>query len=130
MKTTKIVDPCQDFWKSVQDVQVNIQHIERLSRQMDIDVRNMEATDGVVDRDAYSSRILRAIDLRLIDPADALDFSAESPEAVKAAYDFVKASIKEIITVAEDPYKHAKNIDQTSMRNEGEQRRYFCDLTS
>ena len=57
MKHTKIVDPRQDFWKSVQDVNQNVQHIERLRRQMDIDVRNMEAKGGEVDVDAYSSRI-------------------------------------------------------------------------
>ena len=130
MKHTKIVDPCQDFWKSVQDVQSNSQHIDRLARQMDIDVRNMDARDGVVDHDAYSSRILRAIELRLIDPADALDFSAETPAGVKAAYDFVKMNIKQIQDVAQDPYKHENRIDKTSMRNQATQRRYFCDLTS
>lgn len=130
MKHTKIVDPRQDFWKSVQDVNHNVQHIERLKRQMDIDVRNMEAKDGAVDVDAYSSRILRAIELQLIDPEDARDFSPASPESVKAAYDFVKANIKEIQAVAEDPYTHEKRIDPTAMRDEGKKRRYFCDLTS
>lgn len=130
MKFTKIANPREDFWKSVQDVQTNVQHIERLARQMDIDVRNMEAKGGEVDHDAYSSRILRAIDLRLIDAADARDFSAESPEAVKAAYDFVKLNIKQIQAVADDPYTHEKRLDLTSMRNAATPRRYFCDLTS
>jgi hypothetical protein len=130
MKHTNIVDPCQDFWESVQGVHANVQHIERLKRQMDIDVRNMEAKDGEVDQDAYSSRILRAIDLRLIDPADAREFSSESLESVKAAYDFVKGNIRQIQTIAEDPYGHEKLIDKTSMRDEGKKRRYFCDLTS
>lgn len=130
MKHVKIVDPRQDFWKSVQNVNENVQHIERLKRQMDIDVRNMEAKDGAVDLDSYSSRILRAIDLRLIDPADAREFSAETPQSIKAAYDFVKASIREIQAVAEDPYTHEKRIDSTSMRDADKKRRHFCDLTS
>lgn len=129
MKHVKIADPRQDFWKSVQDVNENVQHIERLARQMDIDVRNMETKDGEVDVEAYSSRILRAIDLQLIDPEDSRGFSAATPESVKAAYDFVKASIREIQNVAEDPYKHEKLIDATSMRDADRKRRHFCDLT-
>lgn len=130
MKHVKIADPRQDFWKSVQNVNENVQHIDRLARQMDIDVRNMEAKGGEVDADAYSSRILRAIDLQLIDPADAREFSPSTPESVKAAYDFVKASIKEIQKVAEDPYVHERRIDATSMRDADKKRRHFCDLTS
>lgn len=130
MKYEKIADPSQAFWESVHDVRRNVQHIERLVRQMDIDVRNMEAKDGEVDIDAYSSRILRAIDLQLIDPEDAREFSAETPETVKAAYDFVKSCTREIQNVAHNPGDHEVRIDPTSMRDANKKRRHFCDLTS
>ena len=128
MKFTKIADVRADFWKSVMGARENVQHIERLARQMDIDVRNMEAKGGKVDHDAYSSRILRAIDLRLIDAADARSFSAESAKTVEDAYNFVKRNIRQIQAVADDPFAYQNRLNTTSMRDENKQRRHFCDL--
>ncbi len=129
MKFTKVTDPRQDFWNSVHTVQTDVQHIERLKRQMDIHVRNMETT-GEIDHRAVNGAVMRAVELRLIDLDDTNDFNPTTQDGVKAAFDFVKANINKIQEVAQDPYKHEKNVDNTSMREQGVRRRHFCDLTS
>ena len=128
MKFTKIVEPTQDFWNSVNAVNSDIQHIARLERQMDIHVRNMQTT-GEIDHRAVNGAVMRAVELRLIDLDDTNDFNTSSSEGVVAAFDYIKGNIAEIQKVAQDPYKHEKNVDKTSMRDEGVKRRHFCDIT-
>ncbi|HEY0902216.1 MAG TPA: hypothetical protein VGD95_08840 [Micavibrio sp.] len=129
MKFTKIADPKQDFWNSVQAVTTDIQHIERLKRQMDIHVRNMETTNQI-DHRTVNGAIMRAVELRLIDLDDTHDFDTTSPEGVKAAFNFVKTNIGQIQEIAGDPYKHEDHLDKTSMRDAAVKRRHFSDLTS
>ena len=103
MKHTEIADPKQEFWNSVTKVRETGRDIERLDRQMDIELREIDVRDGQVSRERFASIIGRAVELRLIDSDDLPDMSAQSRDSVKAAFDFVKANAKGIVQVAENP---------------------------
>jgi hypothetical protein len=129
-KPTEFADPVQDFWTSVSKVHESERDIDRLERQMEIELRDIDVREGKVDGRRFEGIVGRAVDLQLIDPNDALELSGQSRESVKAAFDFVKASARSVIQIAEDPYKYEKLIDKTAFRDAKQKRRHFCDLTS
>ncbi len=129
-KPTEFADPKQAFWTSVSKVMESERDIDRLERQMEIELRDIDTRDGQVDKKRFESILGRAVELQLVDPDDVGEFSAKSRDSVKAAFDFVKSSTQGIKQVAGDPYKYEKQIDNTSFRDATQKRRHFCDLKS
>ena len=129
-KPTEFVDPKQAFWASVSKVMESERDIDRLKRQMDIELNEINVRNGQVDRKRFESILGRAVELQLVDASDVEGLSAQSRDSAKAAFDFVKSSMEAIKQVASDPYKYEKQIDNTSFRDATQKRRHFCDLKS